>query len=325
MGRGNSKMIKSASIFTVVLFAAFLGGKALAYDLPPVNLGFTSFLDGAPPAGPGWYFTQYVQWYSSDSLEDGPPNHDVDALIGATQFIYQSRKSGPWGSKLGIDGILFYANPDVDPSNSPFLQASGGGLGDILVGPYLQWDPVMGEGGPRFVHRIEFQMIFPTGKYSDRYELNPGSNVFSFNPYWAATVFHSPRWSTSWRLHYLWNGDNDDPSVRTRQAIQFKRPDLEVNEIKPGQAVHLNYATSFAVLPNRFRLGLNGYYLKQTTDTKVDGIKVSGRKEEVFAIGPGAVWSFSKDSHLFLNLYFETSAENRPKGDRWNLRFVHHF
>ncbi|MDX1557086.1 MAG: transporter, partial [Xanthomonadales bacterium] len=253
---------------------------ALAFDLPPVNLGFTSFLDGAPPAGPGLYLTQYVQYYSSDSLEDGPPGHDVDAWIGATQMFYQSEAKGPWGSKLGIDTILFYADLDASPSNSPFLQSNSAGIGDILIGPYLQWDPVMGEHGPKFVHRVEFQMMFPTGKYSDQFELNPGANVFSFNPYWAATAFHSPNWSTSWRLHYLWNGENDDPSIRTRGAIQFQNPSLEVNDIQAGQAVHLNFATAVALLPNRFRVGLNGYYLKQISDTKVDGQKVRGRREE---------------------------------------------
>lgn len=298
---------------------------AFSYDLPPVNLGFTSFMDGAPPAGPGFYFTQYVQYYSSDSLQEGPPNHQVDALIGATQVFYQSKTGGPWGSKLGMDAMLFYADFDVDPANSPYLQENSSGIGDVLLGPWLQWDPIMGEDGPKFMHRIEFQMILPTGKHSDQFELNPGNNVFSFNPYWAATYFITPRWTTSWRLHYLWNGTNNDPSIRTRGAIQFQRPDLEVNKIQAGQAAHLNFTAAYEVIPQRFRMGLNGYYLKQTTDTRVDGQKVSGRREEVFAIGPGGVWHFSQHTHLFFNMYFETSAQNRPKGDRWNLRFVHHF
>ena len=41
-------------------------------------------------------------------------------------------------------------------------------------------------------------------------------------------------------------------------------------------------------------MGLNGYWLKQVTDTEVDGEKVKGRREQVWAIGPGAMYSFSK-------------------------------
>ena len=78
-------------------------------------------------------------------------------------------------------------------------------------------------------------------------------------------------------------------------------------------------------MPKQLRLGINGYYLKQITDTEVDDEDLSGRKEEVFGIGPGLVWHASGDTHLFANLYFETAAENRPEGTRLNLRLVHHF
>jgi anthranilate 1,2-dioxygenase (deaminating, decarboxylating) large subunit len=130
------------------------------------------------------------------------------------------------------------------------------------------------------MHRIEFQLIFPTGKYDDDHTLNPGSNFFSFNPYWAATLFITPKWTTSWRLHYLWNDKNDNPSTEVPPTSPF---------------------------------------------FEADGKDVSNSRERVFAIGPGAVYHFSQDNHLFFNAYFEAFAENRPEGNRFNLRWVHHF
>ena len=306
------------AILTLFLLIV-IPGSAAAYDLPSVNLGFTSFVDGGPPAGPGYYFTQYVQYYTADQLNDGSgsaipfPDPDLDVWVSLSQGIYQSDQELLWGGKWGLDVIVPVVGLDLSYSAAgPFPQDNGTGLGDILVGPFLQWGPVMRDGRPFFMHRLELQMIFPTGKYDEDKALNPGSNFFSFNPYWAGTLFLTPNWTATTRVHYLWNAENSDPIGGAKKSTA-------------GQAIHLNFATSYAVIPNSLRLGINGYYLKQITDSEVDGKDVNDSREEVFAIGPGALWSFSQNNHLFFNAYFESGVENRSEGERYLLRYVHHF
>ncbi|MCZ7592950.1 MAG: transporter [Kiritimatiellae bacterium] len=294
--------------------AALMTQPSAAYDQPAVNLGFTSFLDGGPPAGPGWYFQQYAQFYTSDSFKDfsAPGDPKVDVWVGLSQLLYQSDQTVLFGGKWGLDLILPYASFDLSERGSPLTANSG--LGDLLIGPYLQWDPIMGENGPVFMHRIELQTIVPTGDYDEKKAMNAGANVVSLNPYWAATWFAAPRATVSWRIHYLWNDKNDDPNT----------PDPEIRDTQAGQAIHANFAADYEVIANKLRVGLNGYYLKQITDSEANGSKVDG-KEQVLGLGPGAIWSFSQNDHLFANVYFETEAENRTEGQRVTLRYVHHF
>jgi len=330
MRKKEEGLMKFAKTLNGVVFALMVtlaaGLPVQAYDLPSVNLGFTSFLDGGPPSGPGFYFSQYVQYWTSDEFKDsnGDPllgsnaDEDLKAWISLSQFIYQSDQALLFGGKWGLDVII----PVVSLDFSSTLGAAGpldngSGLGDILVGPFLQWDPIMGPNGPRFMHRIELQMIFPTGEYDENKELNPGSNFFSFNPYWAGTLFITPKWTATTRIHYLLNADNNDPN-RAYKA-------LGANDTRAGQAIHLNFATAYEILPKRLRLGVNGYYLKQVNDTQKNGVDIPDSKEQVFGIGPGAVYHFSKDVHLFINAYFESMAENRPEGERVNVRLVYHF
>jgi hypothetical protein len=294
-----------------------LAASAQAYELPPVNLGFTSFMDGGPPAGPGLYFTQYLQYWQSDSFKDDEgkdmftpsPGEDLNVWISLSQFIYMSDQPLLWGGKWGMDLIVPVVSLDLDydTSDPTFPQDNGTGIGDILVGPFLQWDPVMGSKGPKFMHRVELQVTLPTGKYSESRQLNPGSNTYTFNPYWSGTVFFTPKWTASTRIHYLWNSENKDTDVQA------------------GQAVHANFSTAYEILPKSLRIGLNGYYLQQFTETKKDGSSVSDSEERVLGIGPGLLWSLGQENHIFLNAYVETKTENRPEGTRINARWVHHF
>ena len=308
--------------YTLVAVSLLLASPVVAYDQPlGLNLGYTSFLDGGPPAGPGWYFAEYLAFYTADKFPDapsgpaGPPasNAKVDAWVSLNQLLYQSDTPVLFGGKWGLDIIVPLACLDAEDDHG-VLADNGGGVGDLLIGPYLQWDPIMGDNGPKFMHRVELQVVLPTGKYDHDKTLNPSNNHCSFNPYWAGTYFFTPKLTSSWRVHYLWNGENDDPFIGSGA----------LRDTQAGAAWHANFAAAYEVLAKQLRVGVNGYYFKQTSSSEVDGAKVGG-KEEVFAIGPGALWSFSQHTHLFVNLYFETDAEVRPEGERFLVRLVHHF
>ncbi|WP_245524081.1 SphA family protein [Methylobacterium nonmethylotrophicum] len=304
-------------------FAALAGfaGSAHAYDMPALNLGFTSFFDGAPPSGPGWYPSQYLQVYSAGRLTDnrgrslGLPREDVTVIAELTQLIYVSPiKVGP--GTFGLNLIL-PALPHAavnDGLNGAVLKAREG-VGDLLVGPFYQGDPVMGPNGPIFMGRIEASVILPTGRYDPTAAVNPGSNYLSFDPYVAGTLFLTPDWSVSGRFHYLWNARNDRPNVSFGPAI---------STTQAGQALHANFATDYK-LTKDLVVGANGYWLQQITDTLANGVAARGHRERVFALGPGALWSINADNFLFFNAYYEFGARNRPEGQRYIMRYVGHF
>lgn len=282
-----------------------------AQQLPFINLGFTSFMDGGPPSGPGLYFSNYNIYYHSDTFRnvagDTIPFPDINIFAQAFQLAYMAPHELPTNAKWGLNLLIpvVYLN-SIGPE----------GIGDLFFGPFIQWEPIMGKQGPVFMHRVELAGVFPIGRYDEDAIVSPGFNIFYFNPYWAGTVFPKPWWTISWRMHYLYNGANNDPN-----PLFFPG----VSKAQAGQAVHLNFATSFEVIPQKLRMGINGYYLKQVTDIKLDGVSIPDTKEQVLGIGPGALVSFGRDDHLFINTYLEALARNRPERVLVNVRYVHNF
>lgn len=295
---------------------------AMAYDLPGVNLGGTSFYDGAPaPQGPGWYLVEYLQSINANTLKgsDGNalslPKQDLNLFVPLTQILYVPNKKISEHATLGYTVLVpWMAKAHVDDGLNNSARSAQTGIGDITLGAFLQFDPVMGDNGPRYSQRVELDVSLPTGEYSANKSINPSNNAWNLNPYYALTYWLTPKWTVSTRIAYLWNGKNDAPST----ALNAK------SDSQAGQAVHVNFASAYAVT-NKLSLGINGYWLKQITDTKVDGDAVQGRKEKVWAIGPGLMYTLGKEDSLLANLYFEQDAVNRPEGNRFILRFNHHF
>jgi hypothetical protein len=308
--------------FAVLLLAAlatgFSGTSARAFNQPPLNLGLTDILDGALP-GPGTYFTEYIQAYQANEFKDKdgnriPGDPEVANVLAMNQFVHVY-KHQLLGGHIGADVLLpivaisgsgTVGSPGPDVSTNPAV------FGDLVVGPFLQWFDTKLLGRP-FLQRVELDLTMPTGQYDKKYLINPGSNLWTIEPYYAFTWFLTPQFSTSWRIHYTYNSKNTDP---------FEA--LGVSDVQPGQAFHFNYSFEYELFKN-FRGAVAGYYLKQLSDDKVNGNSVADSKEQVFAIGPAVHWIFSPQFSMGLKTAWETSVDNRPKGNRTTLRMTYKF
>ncbi len=296
----------------VTILVAF---SAHAFNQPPMNLGLTDILDGALP-GPGTYFTQYLQAYQSDEFKDRdgndiPGGPKVASVLAMNQFVHASKQK-VLGGIVGVDVLLpvvaisasgTFGTPGPDVSSNPAW------LGDLAVGPFLQWLDTKILDRP-FLHRLELDFSLPTGQYNKDYLINPGSNLWVIEPYYAFTWFLAPQFSTSWRLHYTYSTENDEA--------------FGGGKVKPGQAFHLNYSFEYEVVKD-VRAALAGYYLTQLTEDEFNGNEGNGTKEQVFAWGPAVHWIVSPSFSMGLKTAFESAVENRPQGNRTTFRWTYKF
>ena len=308
-------MNKHIGIFCI-LIASLWHSNNNGYGLPYLGLGSSSFLDGGPLRQvPGWYFEFYNQNYTTHRFLDnngkllgGIPSPHYNLWATAYEFIYLSDKDFLGIGNLGFDitlPVIFYSHVQ---KNSLGFRDSSSGLGDLVFGVYAQPYAHFRDGNPFFVQRFEFDVSIPSGrnKLPDK-NINPGNGVLFLNPYWAATLYLG-HYSVSWQLNYLWVADNH----RTH--------------LKAGDTVYVNFAFAYEINSNFFA-GINGYFLQQLIDNRLDGIRVPGSRERVLGIGFGGLYSFERHftNDLIINFYWETAVKNRSQGFNFFLRYIKHF
>ena len=270
--------------------------------LPPVNLGGSSFVDGA--GGPGVMAEVITTAKRAERFTDAngsalPGDRSLTAFVVAPHLVVALP-----GSLLGFHYAADVVLPIVQVSvHDGTNGARGGGIGDVIVNPVvLQGRPLSVSGRPFFAHRISLGAILPTGAYDPAAPVNAGSNVVSFNPYYAFTVFWTRELETSVRVHYLTSSTNERPPSVFAGAGQ----------IRPGDAIHANAAVSYALTPD-VRVGVTAYGLSQISDAHIDGRSVPSSRERVFAIGPGVRGALG-GLIVRANANYELGVEARPAG-----------
>jgi hypothetical protein len=136
--------------------------------------------------------------------------------------------------------------------------------------------------------------------------VNLGNHFVVVDPYYAFT-YERKKVELSARLHYLWNSTNNDPFIG-----------FGIENMQPGQAFHINYATSYELFKS-VRLGFNGYWLQQLTNHEINGVALLNSKERTVGLGPG-IQLGGQGIWFRVNSYIETDVRNRPSGVKVTLR-----
>lgn len=284
--------------------------------LPPANLGLANYADGITP-GPGIYYANFSQIFQGSSFRnaDGdkiPTNLKINSYTTVHQFIYLTNVDVLHG-KLGFTALLPVVRITATNPDGAVPTVNSGVLGDLIIAPAIVWFNKQLFGKPLF-HRLELDLFIPTGSYSTKYAVNPGSNLYTLSLHHSFTYFLTKSFSISMRNHINYNSKIRD------------------TEVRPGMFVHTNYSLEYKVFGN-LTAEVAGYYLKQISQDSYDGnhhyyqdnFGISDTKEQVFAVGPGLGYLANERLVLEAKVFFEMAARNREQGVRPSVRLAYKF
>lgn len=287
---------------------------------------------GISPA-PGFYFTEYLSYYTADKLKDNRGRTLSLAKEGAEldrSSAYASGNSLLWISSVKILGGFYGARfvvpverlitmTDALTQLGPkHLSEGAGGVGDIYFDPImLSWHQKQG----LFHITTGVDITAPTGSYNEKRMITVGRNLWTFTPAFQITAFFPwyPKISAGIRLDYSFNTSNDNFIIGPAAAAKIGNTALTglKTHITPGQEFHFDYGLGYSVTKldaaHQFQAGVVGYYYQQVTDDKTGQGRVEADRGRVFAIGPG-LWYNHKKWNIGIQGFIETAARNRTQG-----------
>ncbi|WP_152223606.1 transporter [Pseudomonas sp. SCB32] len=216
-----------------------------------------------------------------------------DAIIPRLDYLSPLRV---FGGRLGG----YVAQPYMRQQVAMFgMEGERNSQGDTTVAPIILWDM-----GKNLTVGAALEITVPTGDYNAARLANTGNNFYTYKPLLSATWLPTENTELSGKVTYSFNEENHDTDYRS------------------GQLFHFDYSASYRVTDDLY-LGVNGYFLKQTTDDKQYGKTVTfmgedvddGVRGQVFAIGPAAHLTFLKYASVELRWAKEFAVENRPEGE----------
>lgn len=267
--------------------------------------GNEDFMAGAlPPAGTQ-VFINYFLDYQSNQLNGNnggkaPAGLSFKEQAVANAFRYVDvTKIKVLGGDLVWHIIVpvIYAHAAFTAGNGAVDLINGGSsetsLGNIEAGLGIAW-----HCGPTFHHIFAIDIVAPTGHYNATDSVNIGSNYWAIDPLWAFTYIgdkHSPLpgFEVSSKIMYWINQTNNNTYFYNQAG------NVVSGKYANGQQFSFDYLVAQHFMKD-WAFGINGHYLKQTTNDKFNGSTAidpftgapTGNMVGYFSLGPALTYEF---------------------------------
>jgi hypothetical protein len=288
-----------------------IGGQAQAVENgnPQWPIGVQTIIPAILPAAGETAYFNYTLYYHADSFKDGNghdliPGFEANVLAEAPRIVHTwETKLGPLNMSTGVILVGNYVKLEEEPAPGLHLEDSTTGLNFLLLTPlYLTYNT------PRLHLLYGPDAIIPVGQFSEHDLANPTNNYFSFHQEFAVTYFPVKTLDFSAEAGLTLNAEN--PATNYHSGATF---DVDWS---------INWAP-IASMPNMF-FGIQGFYITQFTDDKVNNVTVGpdGFRLEKIALGPQLIYYFSPKAGIAAKYQREFDTENGPEGDRYWIQFV---
>lgn len=288
-----------------------------------VNLGATSFYDGFTTLNPGVTYIGYLRQNRLTAITDRNGD-DVTAFrdprIDVTTFVSQLSIASPLeigGNRIGLDILVPITRIDASfGSGGPQLRDNGTAIGDITVGPFIQFKPILSGGRPIASVRASASVFLPSGSFDESRDINQSTGYRSASAYVSATVLPAPGWEISGRLNYAYNFETSNiPNLPPIPGFTF-------DDAKAGDLVYGSFTVSREI-SRGVSVGLNGFGLQQLADNRLNGITLADTKRSALYVGPGIHIDRLPGWGINANLYLPLGTENYTEGPQFNLMVIY--
>ena len=276
---------------------------------PQWPIGVQTIIPAILPAAGETAYYNYSLYYHADSFKDRNgneliPGFDLSVLAEAPRIVHTwETKLGPLNMSSGVILVGNFVGVEADVAPGVHLEDSTFGLNFLYVTPlYLTYNT------PTLHLLYGPSAIIPVGHFSGNDLANPTNNYYSFHQELALTYFPVKTLEFSAEVGITFNAEN--PTTDYQSGAIF--------DVDWG----INWAP-IASMPNLF-FGIQGFYVTQFTDDKINNVKVGpdGFRLEKIALGPQVIWYFSSKAGIAAKYQREFATKNGPEGDRFWVQFV---